>query len=227
MSMKIVHVLCEGQTEQGFVGEVLSPYLLQRGIAVKAILLSTNRKKNAYGGMLSYAQVQKDLAILQRSLSDGQYERHIITTMFDYYALPTDFPGYAKSQDFQDPYQRIAHLEQSFGAQVADDRFVSYIQLHEFEALLFCNVEYLKDKYPESSKKIDGLKKALDETGNPELINRKPETAPSKRIIKALEGNYKYNKPNSGKYVTSRIGMDNLLRLCPHFKEWVEALIEK
>ena len=28
MSVKILHVLCEGQTEQGFVENVLKPYLL-------------------------------------------------------------------------------------------------------------------------------------------------------------------------------------------------------
>ena len=37
MKMKIVHVLCEGQTEQGFVNNVLKPYLIAKGIvAVKS-----------------------------------------------------------------------------------------------------------------------------------------------------------------------------------------------
>lgn len=37
MKMKIIHVLCEGQTEQGFVNNVLKPYLIAKGIvAVKS-----------------------------------------------------------------------------------------------------------------------------------------------------------------------------------------------
>ena len=30
MKAKIIHVLCEGQTEQGFVEEVLRPYLQEK-----------------------------------------------------------------------------------------------------------------------------------------------------------------------------------------------------
>lgn len=33
MKAKIIHVLCEGQTEQGFVEEVLRPYLQVHGVA--------------------------------------------------------------------------------------------------------------------------------------------------------------------------------------------------
>lgn len=32
MKDKIIHVLCEGQTEQGFVEEVLRPYLQAQGV---------------------------------------------------------------------------------------------------------------------------------------------------------------------------------------------------
>ncbi|MCS2442604.1 DUF4276 family protein [Bacteroides uniformis] len=46
MKAKIIHVLCEGQTEQGFVEEVLRPYLQAQGVAgVKSILITTNKKK--------------------------------------------------------------------------------------------------------------------------------------------------------------------------------------
>lgn len=46
MKAKIVHVLCEGQTEQGFVEDVLRPYLQMHGVtSVKSILITTNKKK--------------------------------------------------------------------------------------------------------------------------------------------------------------------------------------
>lgn len=84
MKAKIIHVLCEGQTEQGFVEEVLRPYLQAQGVAgVKSILITTNKKKNARGGMLSYAQAVTDLELLRKMKMDGEYERHVFTTMFD------------------------------------------------------------------------------------------------------------------------------------------------
>ncbi len=43
---KIIHVLCEGQTEQGFVEEVLRPYLQAQGVAgVKSIPSPLTRKR--------------------------------------------------------------------------------------------------------------------------------------------------------------------------------------
>lgn len=43
--------------------------------------------------MLSYAQAKRDLTILQKQFRDNNSEHHMFTTMFDYYALPDDFPG--------------------------------------------------------------------------------------------------------------------------------------
>ena len=48
MKAKIIHILCEGQTEQGFVEEVLRPYLIDNGVtSVKSVIVSTNKKLNA------------------------------------------------------------------------------------------------------------------------------------------------------------------------------------
>ena len=138
MKAKIIHVLCEGQTEQGFVEEVLRPYLQAQGVSgVKSILITTNKKKNARGGMLSYSQAVTDLELLRKMKVDGEYERHVFTTMFDLYALPDDFPGYEAAQAIAEPYARVASLETAFAEAINDGRFIPYIQLHEFEALLF------------------------------------------------------------------------------------------
>src|SRR6266446_415598 len=53
------------------------------------------------------------------------------------YKLPTDFPGFAQVKNFADPYQKVTHLEERLAADIADSRFIPYIQLHEFEGLLF------------------------------------------------------------------------------------------
>lgn len=230
MKKKIIHVLCEGQTEQGFVEDVLKPYLLGLGVAaVKSVLITTNKKKNARGGMLSYKQAETDISVLMKSNRDGDYQRNIFTTMFDFYALPTDFPEYLKAQKFVDPYLKVSELEKAFASSINDCRFIPYIQLHEFEALLFCGIEYLQMLYPGTSKKCDKLNEDLQKIGNPELINNGPTTAPSKRIITAIEGNknpsYSYNKPKTGRFVTKNIGIDKLRNECSHFNEWIERLL--
>ena len=120
-------------------------------------------------------------------------------------------------------------METAFAEAINDDRFIPYIQLHEFEALLFCGIEHLAKRYPGCEKRCEQLRKDLEKAGNPELINNSPETAPSKRIIKAIEGDkkrhYNYNKPATGKDVTKNVGMDELRTRCKHFDEWIEKLI--
>lgn len=230
MKAKIIHVLCEGQTEQGFVEEVLKPYLQKNGITgVKSILITTNKKKNAQGGMLTYNDALTDLQLLQQTKIDGDFERHIFTTMFDLYALPDDFPGFEKNKAVTNPYLKVSNLEKDFADAINDKRFIPYIQLHEFEALLFCGIEYIAKLYPICEKRCKQLAKVLLEVGNPELINNGPTTAPSKRIIEAIEGDkkthYNYNKPKTGKFVTGKIGIDMLRERCKHFNDWVEKLL--
>ena len=230
MKAKIVHVLCEGQTEQGFVEEVLRPYLQDRGVTgVKSILITTNKKKNARGGMLTYNDAERDIKLLRLTKQDNEYEHHLFTTMFDLYALPDDFPGFAEASTIYDSYVRVKALEKSFSEAINEKRFVPYIQLHEFEALLFCGISHLSKLYPGCEKRCEQLTKDLQKAGNPELIDNGPTTAPSKRIIKAIEGekrtHYNYNKPATGKAITKEIGIDELRAKCPHFNEWIEKLL--
>lgn len=224
MIYNILHILCEGQTEERFVKEVLSPYLQQFNIYPKPILLLTSKKKNARGGMLSYAQAKRDLTILQKQFRDNNSEHHLFTTMFDYYALPDDFPGVEESIDIQDVRSRISFLEDKFAEELGGSAFIPYIQLHEFEALLFVDIIKLQTEYPLSSEKIRVLKKETDIYGDTEMINNSPDTAPSKRIIAALSQDYHYNKVQSGATVTSAIGIEALLENCQHFKEWIENI---
>ena len=229
--IKIVHVLCEGQTEQGFVDDVLKPYLILKGItSVKSILVTTNKKKNVRGGLVSYQHALGDLSIMIKSNIDGEYGRHIFTTMFDLYALPNDFPGYEESCSIVDKYSRVKSFEGAFYNAVSCDRFVPYIQLHEYEALVFCGLDYLSQMYEGCESGIKRLKSdLLVVNNNPELINDRPDTAPSKRIIKAIEGDRRvhfiYDKPKAGKFVAQKVGIDELCKKCVHFNEWIVSLI--
>ena len=152
-----LHVLCEGQTELRFASKVLAPYLVMKNIIVLPQLLITSRKKNMRGGLLSYRQAKRDLTIMIRSSHDGEQEVHYFTSMFDLYALPDDFPGFAEASTLKD-YSQVAKLEDAFVEDINNYKFIPYIQLHEFEAVVLCDVDGLKDSYPNASEKLDKLK---------------------------------------------------------------------
>lgn len=225
MSQKILNVLCEGQTEERFAKNVLKPYLKDWGIAVKTQLLLTNKKKNIRGGMISYERVKTDLALWIKQHSKKTYETHYFTTMFDLYKLPNDFPGYENAHKSTDCYTLVKELEDAFEVEINYQRFIPYIQLHEFEALVFCGLTHLLEEYPDMAKEIEKLEKVVDEyEDNPEKINNSPETAPSKRIINSFESTHHYDKPKSGELVTGKVGIPTLKEKCRHFREWVESL---
>lgn len=225
MKTLILNVLCEGQTEELFVKEVLKPHLKSLGIIVKHRLLVTSRKKSASGGMLSYQQAKNDLTTWMKEVSEHSNETHYFTTMFDLYALPHDFPGYDVALKKVDKYAMVEEIEDAFSEDLNSLSFIPYIQLHEFEALVFCGLDYLQSDYPRCQKEVEGLKKVLLSYGNnPEEIDNSPASAPGKRIEKALSKKYKYNKPKSGAMVTRSVGIAGLRTHCKHFNDWLLKL---
>ena len=143
--------------------------------------------------------------------------------MFDYYALPTDFPGYDEAMRKADAYERVLFLEDAFAKDVGDPRLIPYIQLHEFEALLFVAPRELGWTYIESDTAIENLEAVAQSFGNrPEKIDNGPDTAPSKRILKEIP---EYDKVAAGVDTLELVGIDALKEACPHFSEWVEKLV--
>jgi hypothetical protein len=133
--MKRILVLAEGPTEAGFLRSMVQPYLLERGTALSVTLTTTRRNKaggHHKGGIVRYAPVRDDL---RRLLQDSNAA--LVTTMIDYYRLPDDFPGMARRPPRANCYQHVEHLEQALADDIADRRFLPYLSLHEFEALLF------------------------------------------------------------------------------------------
>lgn len=227
MKQIILHIVCEGQTEESFVKKVLQPYLSCYGIVVKPILVTTSRSKRAQGGIVNFSHIERDIQDSLKQWSSNNYERHMVTTFIDYYALPNDFPGFSEAQQPLDPYQRVKCLEKALAERIHSSRFLPYIQLHEFETLVLCGYQYLAAYYPDCKGLEEKLKKEFTSQENPEFIDGGTTTAPSKRILKLLESIYKkkYNKPFMGAYVTAQVGIERLRELCPHFNQWVAQII--
>lgn len=221
--MKRLHITAEGQTEESFVNRTLKPHLAKFGVYSDVRCVLTGRQKNKVfrGGMTSYCKAKNDIL---KWLREEQNNRDVaFTTMFDYYALPNDFPGHSKAQEFQDPYKKVAFIEAEMEHDIADRRFIPYIQLHEFETLLFTNPQKFEIEFFDDIDGINFLKDIASEFKNPELINQGIETAPSKRII-SIYPRYKDNKSTIGSMIAHEIGIDALKNTCKHFREWITKL---
>lgn len=213
-------ILVEGQTEQLFVRQILAVELAGRGIAANARLLGKPGRK---GGIRPYRQARGEMLDLLKERPDRWF-----TTMFDFYGLPTNWPGRKEAREMPCP-GNAAHVEGRIHEDVCDalgssfDRshFIPYIQLHEFEALLFSD----PDKLSKSLRLQDAEAKRINEIarqfGTPEKIDDSPATAPSKRILKIAPA---YGKKLDALIAAKAIGLDVMRSKCPHFAEWLGKL---
>lgn len=205
-----IYVVVEGQTEERFIKDVLSPFLENYGKFLHPFILKTS--KGHKGGFTTYKHLKKDVTHLLKM------SNICVTTMIDYYGLPNDFPGIS-SVPSGNVYHKIDYLELQLQNDINSSRFIPYIQVHEFEALLFSDVTKF---VPKVSKQ---LQKVLNQFQNPEEINNSPNTAPSKRIENAYkEAGLVYNKL-IGVDIIKDIGLQTIMSKCSHFSSWVNKLI--
>ena len=114
--------------------------------------------------------------------------------------------------------------KRAFAAEIGDDRrFVPYLQLHEFEALLFVDVDRLLIEFPSSGAAVAKLRESVWDFSSPELIDDGSETAPSKRIISAIP-DYKGRKVSAGPRIAGEIGLARIREKCRHFGTWLSRL---
>lgn len=179
----------------------------------------TNRKLGKRGGVLDFAKIRGDLL---RLMKQDQHPEARFTTMVDLYALPATFPGWAEAQKKNLPPDRVAVLEAALQAEFGDRRFVPFIQLHEFESLLYCDLEQLQQRITGSETGIAALKREVRDL-EPEQINERAATAPSKRIIRHVPV-YEWSKVRVGAPAAAAIGLPMPRKKCPHFGQWISKL---
>lgn len=220
--MARLYVFAEGQTEQTFANTVLAPHLATQGVYIQGVVLIAHARKKGRthrGGGRDYGAMKRDIVRFTRQESGGDV---FFTTMIDLYALHNDFPGRRESEELRHlPYDRVATLENSWREDVGDARFIPYIQLHEFEACLFAEPESFGLLEGISPSSLGRLRQIVGEDGNPELINDRPETAPSKRILDVYPA---YEKRVDGPLLAGAIGLEQIRARCRHFHEWLTRL---
>ena len=214
-----VHVICEGQTEEMFINEVLSYLFNPKGIYLYPSLIG---KPGHKGGNLRYERLLTD--VRARLLNDNT---SYCTTFFDFYGLPTDFPGkqdaIAKTNSGDKAACLLTALLNALQAEVGEDplhRFIPYVQMYEFEGLLFSDTQALAKGVFQGAL-APRFKTIRSKFATPEEINDSPETAPSKRILKLFP---EYDKPYHGSLAALEIGLEAIRRECPLFDGWLKQI---
>lgn len=216
-----LNFVVEGQTEETFVRDVLAEHLALHGVYAVARCVETSRTrlKIFKGGISSYARAKGDI---ERWLK-GDHTAYL-TTMFDLYGLPEDFPNTGKKPPLNDPHKKAAMIEKAVRADINNPMFIPYIQVHEFEALLF-SAPSITDAAlaaaPPAVSRLKEMQKILGAFQSPEHIDEGTTSAPSKRIVQLYSA---YRKQVFGPLIAKRIGLNTLRAQCPHFHEWISKL---
>jgi hypothetical protein len=159
----------------------------------------------------TYTGLKKDI----RRLLNGPKLQVVVTTMIDLYRIPATVPG---AREFEDnPLERVRNIERLFANDIDDSRFIPYIQLHEFEALVLCGLNVLEERYPHRRAEIRELEKKIrDKFRSTEEVDRLQ--SPSRRILQVIP---EYSKIVDGIHVVQSVGIDELRQRCTHFGEWL------
>jgi hypothetical protein len=222
--MKELYVFCEGPTEQNFCKQVLQAHLFPRHDGeVRPIRIAHSRRHGVVhrGGVSRYSVMKNDI---RNALNEHKRASVYFTSMIDLYGIPSDFPGKADHQRNPDnPRSFVEALEVAFGQDIGDARFIPHLQLHEYETLLFADVESFQCFFDKCEREIKQLQAIADSFASVEHINDGPQTAPSKRIIDIFPG-YKGLKTTAGPDIAYRTGIKTLGERCPHFSDWLTTL---
>lgn len=224
MSQIEVFIIVEGQTEQTFIREVLAPEIAHRRIYLRAALIG---KPGHKGGDIRFERAKTDIGDFLKQRSNTY-----VSTMFDYFRIDSHWPGQKKVSEQIEKGTTLSAIEKakiledstkksiqkSFKEHRTESRFIPYIGMHEFEALLFSDADILAQGLGVEAKKISEI---LDEYNTPEEINDHPEKAPSKQIEKL---NPAYRKIAMGKVIAESIGIQTIRKQCPHFNDWLTTL---
>ncbi len=224
MSSVEVYVVVEGATEQTFIRDVVAPTMSYQGVYLHAALIG---KPGHKGGNIRFDRAKTDIGNFLRQRRDTY-----ISTMFDYFRIDPGWPGMDEARQqgtgratltAQEKAIVLESATQGALVQACPDldvrgRFIPYIGMHEFEALLFSDPRVLGE-----IAEIDpvAIHRILDQHGEPEEIDDDPVWAPSRQLA-ALNANYR--KVAMGKAIAEAIGVPTLRQRCSHFNDWLNRL---
>jgi len=215
--MKRVIIICEGQTEKEFCSKTLGTYFAGKDCYIHSPLIKTS-----HGGIVKWIELKKQVETHLKSEKDV-----FVTTLIDFYGLyrKHNFPNWDDAEKVVDKNQRMDALEKAMKNDISDryrNRFVPYLQLHEFEGLLFNEIDIFRQQIP--SGDLVGMKELeqiFEKFDNPEMINDNPDTSPSHRLERIING---YKKVVYSNILAEAIGLYRIRQKCPRFNNWITTL---
>lgn len=183
----------EGQSEKNFIEQVLKPHLSK----IKIYSEVQNMKGN-----ISVDRIATKLNTLIHNYD-------FVTTLYDFYGFKK------KLQD-----ESKANLEGRIKQGIKSDqqhKIIPYIQMYEFEALLFSDATIMVTVLNINQNWVDEI---LNEFSNVEEINNSKETAPSKRIQSKVH----YIKTTHAPDILKKIGLKKIREKCIGFNAWLTQL---
>jgi len=207
-------ILVEGDSEELFVKNILSPHLARFGVYAVATGVVSKRLASGkkFTGGNSWLNVRKSLQPLLAN-SDSW-----VITLLDFYGLPEDFPGVPDLATLPiNAKSRTEYVQNQLSAAVGSpQRFIPFLVLHEFETWYFSSPEQVAEYY--GKPPVAALmKQTCCEFGGPENINHGKETHPSKR----LEGYGIGFRKTSGVAILKEIGLESIRAACQNFNKWL------
>jgi hypothetical protein len=213
-----IMAIVEGQTERAFMVDMLVPYLATKGIYLKPIVIGRPGHK---GGDVRFARARNDIEAHLKQRSDTY-----LTLFVDYYGIRNDWPGLEEAKKQPTHEQKAAVFNQAtydaveklFGDHGVYRRFIPYVSMHEFEALLFSDPRILAEQLRVAQADVEVI---LTKCGEPEAINDSSMTAPSKRLANLSE---RFKKTSTGIAIAKAIGLPTMRRECPLFDAWLTRI---
>ena len=197
-------IVVEGQTEEGFVKQVLADHLSVHRVYPIPILV------DGRGGNVNMERLVLDMA-------NSYWNFDFVTSLVDFYGF--------RDRDSEEPDDLESRINSAIVSRVKRSldhtRVFPYVQKYEFEGLLFSEVKAFQAVSGATSDSLAQLQRIRSGFPTPEDINDNRETAPSKRITNVLP---QYKKRLHGPQVASDIGLETIRAECQRFNAWMTRL---
>lgn len=190
----------EGTTEVRFIEMLITPYLLNKGIYIQPISIE---------GIVGLDRIRSELKKMAASFD-------YITTFYDFYGFKGVDTNTETKESLEQKILNSVHTS-------IQPRLIPYIQMYEFEGILFASPTAMQDELTTRIKIPinDWANKILsDFQNNPEKINNSEQTVPSKRLLAATN----YRKTTHGPNIAKTAGIAELRSKCAGFNHWLAQL---
>jgi hypothetical protein len=214
--MKKLIIICEGPTEQYFCKQILENHFKMIGIEIEFPLIT-----HSNGGIVKWIHLMPQI-----TTTFAADPNCFVTTFIDFYGMEAhhNFPEWASALLEPNKANKMNILENGMKNALPinlQTTFIPYIQLHEFEAIVFSDYLAFENFYEANEADFPQLKIICDSNPNPETINNSIITAPSKRLQNHIP---RYDKKSHGIPICEFIGLATIRNKCTGFNNWITRL---